>query len=117
MLKEDLQFEESLGTVKPERHRCYYHPKRRPGVLNCISDHIKIKYVPDKMHDLKGREKVMSKIVKSVMNEESRIIMLLGLHGVGKSAAARNSVHYMLERKYFTGGVIFVNLKGICSFR
>ena len=58
----------------------------------------------------------MSKIVKSVMSGK-RLIMLLGLHGVGKSAVARNAVHYMLERKYFTGGVIFVNLKGVKSFR
>ena len=43
-------------------------------------------------------------------------IMLLGLHGVGKSTLAKNAIQYMLERKYFTGGVIFVNLKGVSKF-
>ena len=48
---------------------------------------------------------------------DKRLVMILGLHGVGKSAVAKNAVHYMLERKYFTGGVIFVDLKGIRSAR
>ena len=103
--------EDARGATKAEVHRCYPHPKRSEGHLMCVSDHIKIKCVPDKMLNLKGREKIMSRIVKSVMGG-SRLIMLLGLHGVGKSAVARNAVHYMIERKYFTGGVIFVNLKG-----
>ena len=87
----------------------------RPGELNCISDHVKIKCVPDKIKNLKGREKYLSKIVESVMSGQ-RTIMLLGLHGVGKTALAKNAIHYMLERKFFTGGVIFVNLKGASKF-
>ena len=83
--------------------------------MNCISDHVKIKFVPDKIKNLMGREKQLSKIVKSVMDGQSTI-MLLGLHGVGKSALAKNAIHYMLERKYFTGGVMFVNLKGVSKF-
>lgn len=76
---------------------------------------MKIKFVPDKIKNLMGREKQLSKIVKSVMDGQSTI-MLLGLHGVGKSALAKNAIHYMLERKYFTGGVMFVNLKGVSKF-
>ena len=68
------------------------------------------------MANLKGREKQISNIVDSVMKGH-RLIMLLGLHGVGKSAVARNAVHFMIERKYFTGGVIFINLKGVYTFR
>ena len=77
---------------------------------------MKIKNVPSKIENLIGREKHLNKIVKSVMSDQ-RLVMILGLHGVGKSAVAKNAVHYMLERKYFTGGVIFVDLKGIRSAR
>ena len=40
-----------------------------------------------------------------------RLITLLGLNGIGKSTVAREAVHFMCARKYFTGGVIFINLK------
>ena len=41
-----------------------------------------------------------------------RFLMILGLHGVGKSCVARNALHYIIERKYMTGGVMWVQLKG-----
>ena len=42
-------------------------------------------------------------------------MLLLGLHGIGKSALARNTCHYVAERKLFTGGIIFIQLKGMTS--
>ena len=41
---------------------------------------------------------------------------MLGLGGIGKSSVARHAVHYMMQRKYFTGGVIMVNLQNDRSF-
>ena len=76
----------------------------------CQSEHVQIKRVPDRGENLKYREKEIWNLVESVMNG-SRLITLLGLNGIGKSTVARNAVHFMLERKYFTGGVIFINLK------
>ena len=46
-----------------------------------------------------------------------RLITLLGLNGIGKSTVAKEAVHFMCVRKYFTGGVIFINLKQVTSFR
>ena len=39
--------------------------------------------------------------------------MLHGVHGVGKSSVARNTLHFINERKYITGGIIWVQLKGV----
>ena len=39
--------------------------------------------------------------------------MLLGLHGIGKSSVARNTLHYIYERKYVTGGILWIQLKGV----
>ena len=36
---------------------------------------------------------------------------------MNKSAVARSAIHYMLERKNFTGGAIFVTLKNLRYFR
>ena len=42
---------------------------------------------------------------------------MLGLAGVGKSAVARDALHYVLERRYFGGGVIHIDLVQIKSYK
>ena len=81
-----------------------------------MSDHILVKQIPQKVPNLEHREKPISKLVNSVMDGE-RLVILLGLHGMHKSAVARNAIHFMLERKYFTGGAICVSLKNVKHFR
>ena len=61
----------------------------------CLSDHNSIKYIPAKLEKLKFREKEMSKLLESLLLYKERIVPLLGLHGVGKSALARNTLHYV----------------------
>jgi len=38
---------------------------------------------------------------------------LLGLPGIGKSSLARSVLQYLYERRYFLGGMIFVQGKGV----
>ena len=45
--------------------------------------------------------------------KSSRLITLLGLPGVGKTALIRNTVHYIQERRLFQGGCIFSNAQNI----
>lgn len=70
------------------------------------------KELPTKLMNLKFREKEISELIESVMSGE-RLVILLGLHGLGKSSIARNALHYMCERKFFTGGVLLVQLKNV----
>lgn len=44
--------------------------------------------------------------------EGQRLVFVLGLCGIGKSWIARNVLHFMKERKFFCGGLIFVSLSG-----
>ena len=46
-----------------------------------------------------------------------RLITLLGLAGIGKSAVARDALHYVMERRYFRGGVIHIDLDHIKSYK
>ena len=52
----------------------------------------------------------MSNILESLLqeDEESKIFPILGLCGIGKSTLAKNMLHYIADRKYFTGGIIYV---------
>lgn len=39
--------------------------------------------------------------------------MILGLYGIGKSTLAKNTLHYASDRKYFKGGIVYVQLKDV----
>ena len=70
---------------------------------------MQFKYIPSKLQNIKFRDKEMWNLISDIMNGH-RLLILLGLHGVGKSCLARNALHYMSERKFFTGGVALVQL-------
>ena len=81
------------------------------GNAVCKSEHVLIKQIPAKILNLQFRDKDLMETINHIMSGE-RFIMILGLHGVGKSSVARNALHYINERKYMTGGVMWVQLKG-----
>ena len=82
------------------------------GEFKCISDHVQFKFIPSKLQNIKFRDKEMWNLISDIMNGH-RLVILLGLHGVGKSCLARNALHYMSERKFFTGGVVLVQLSNL----
>ena len=84
-------------------------------MYKCTSEHNAVKILPNKLDRFKYRERDMSTLLKMLITEPERIVLLLGLHGIGKSALARNTCHYVAERKLFTGGIIFIQLKGMSS--
>lgn len=43
---------------------------------------------------------------------ENRLVNIMGLPGIGKTALAKNAVHYISDRKLFKLGIIFFSLKG-----
>ena len=64
--------------------------------------------MPSKVAKFSFREKDMSKLLEIILADKERIVNILGLHGIGKSCLARNTLHYVAERKLFTGGIIFI---------
>lgn len=54
----------------------------------------------------------MSKLLSFLFRDGgSRIVPVIGLQGIGKSSLARNTLHYVCERKMFTHGILFIQLK------
>ena len=46
---------------------------------------------------------------------QHRLVTIIGLPGIGKTALAKNSIHYMADRQMFTAGIIFMSLKGFIN--
>ena len=98
-------------------HCCVQFAKREKGKLECLTHHVQIRELPNKLNDIEFREKQISSLVDVVLDKNKpRLVTLLGLRGVGKSAVARNACHYLLERRYFRGGVILIDLNCKKSF-
>lgn len=47
------------------------------------------------------------------MIPEERLIMIQGIYGDGKDTIAKSSLRFMADRKYFLGGIIYVDLNKI----
>ena len=58
----------------------------------------------------------MWELIKLLM-EGNRLVILLGLNGVGKSCLTRNVMHYVTERKVFTGGVVLIQIGNLNSIQ
>ena len=108
LLQEDK--DDIFGTNKTNQldHECIEFQAFPKGRWKCLSDHNSIKSIPAKLDKFKFREKDMSKILQNMLQDNEKIIPLLGLHGIGKSALARNTLHYATDRKLFTGGIMFI---------
>ena len=57
----------------------------------------------------------IEELIETVLSG-TRLIDLVGVNGIGKSCILKFALHYMSDRKFFTGGIIYINLKHHKSF-
>lgn len=50
-----------------------------------------------------------------IATSEKKIVILIGMAGIGKSSLVRNAINYLSERKQFLSGIVFVQAKGVES--
>ena len=112
--EEQLVEFESMGAVRAKPHACYAHPCEASGEYQCISDHIQFKQIPEKLSNLKNRDKEVWEITKNITSGK-RLVFIFGLHGTGKSTIVRQALQYICDRKFFTGGVIQIQLSNVKS--
>jgi nucleoside-triphosphatase THEP1 len=61
-----------------------------------------------------GRQKDMFKLINRILCEKSsRLISVVGLPGVGKTALVKNTIQHIQERRLLIGGIIFSNAQNI----
>lgn len=70
----------------------------------------RFKEYPAKVDNLIGRQKEMFEVIHTIYH--NRLVTIIGLPGIGKTALAKNSVDYMACRQMFSAGIIFMQLKG-----
>ena len=74
-----------------------------------------MKHIPAKQKGLKFREREIIRLIEEIVDKNSteKIIIVLGLHGIGKSSIAKNALNYIYERKLVQGGILWIDLKGV----
>jgi MoxR-like ATPase len=97
----------SLGSEKEDPHRCFIFGPLASGPFINLTEKTNIKYFPANINELRGRRKELFDLVLKICEGE-RLLQLLGLPGTGKSSLARSALHYLYERRFFLGGIIFV---------
>ena len=103
--------------ITQENHPCLAFSKRKEGSFECLSHHTQIKRAKSKLTDINNRQKHITALVEAFLTVNGkRLITLVGVAGVGKSAVAREAIHYVLQRRYFGGGVIHIDCKNFKSF-
>jgi nucleoside-triphosphatase THEP1 len=50
---------------------------------------------------------------KLLSPEASRLLSVVGMPGIGKTALTKNAAHHIQERRILTGGFIFSNAQNI----
>lgn len=65
---------------------------------------------PAKVDDFVGRQKEMFEVVTNIYNH--RLVTVIGLPGIGKTALAKNTLHYLFDRRVFQAGIVYIPLKG-----
>ena len=76
--------------------------------------HIKVKSIPSKVFNCYKREIELAGLIKHLLKKD-KLLDYVGLPGVGKSLLARNAIHYLSERKYFSDGIMTVQLSSVNS--
>jgi hypothetical protein len=71
-------------------------------------------YLPHIPEDFEGREVDMYSTIRILLSR--RLVTIVGENGVGKSSVAIAVCSYLIERRKFEHGVIFVRLRGVVTY-
>lgn len=53
----------------------------------------------------------MAILLDYLLEDNEKIVTVIGLRGIGKSSLVRNTLHYVSERKLFSRGIFLIQLK------
>lgn len=110
LLGEDLDFDIPGEPKKETKHECTVFGPLRNGNLEIMEKETNFKEIPSKVEKFVGRQREVYEVVHNCMN--NRLVTIIGLPGIGKTALCKNAIHYIFSRKLFQNGIVFMQLKG-----
>ena len=88
------------------------------GKYECRSEHVRIKDLEICEDQIMHREEDIVNVMKHVQDvakSKSKIVSLTGVRGVGKSSVAKEVLKHLKARRFFTGGIMMINLNDVNS--
>ncbi len=73
--------------------------------------------LPRRNLDFVGRDVIVSKIKRALLARPSRIVILEGMGGIGKTTTGLTAVHDLVTQGAFADGILFSNLEGFVENR
>ena len=92
-----------------KKHKCSKIFKMNKGTILNITPTPTFDLIPSKVDVLIGREQALHQILKLLL--KSRLVILWGPQGIGKTSVARQVSNFWMERQKFKDGILYINLK------
>ena len=105
----ELMFPE-YKRAKKEEHQCKIFGPLKAGSIDVMDELPRFQEFPAKVDNFLGRQKELYEVVHAVT--VNRLVTIIGLPGIGKTALCKNAVHYISERNLFKQGIFFMQVKG-----
>ena len=112
-LSESKKFTILTKQEKDKSHTCHVIGSFEDGQMQLIDEKPIFQEIPFKVSHLLGREIEVYEVVHAIMNH--RLVNIMGLPGVGKTALAKNAINFIADRRLFKLGIIFFSCSGFRS--
>jgi len=110
---EHMKFELLIGGEYSAPHNCANLHPVPIGKPLCLSPPLEFHSIPSKVEHFVGRKCELYNVI-SLIND-SRIVTIKGLPGIGKTSMAKIVSHFFMERKTFSDGIIYISARGVES--
>lgn len=105
-----VQPEKRVKGRQARGHQCKAISNFKEGTLKCLDHKATFDSIPSKVEGFVGRQQEMYEIINLL--EQNRLVSILGPPGIGKTSISRNLANYVKDRRKFSDGIIYVELRG-----
>ncbi len=115
MIGEKARVEEKKFRLLPDdvSHKERIFTNLPAGKIDDISDKLPPSNIGEQVKPFVGRERLMQRTITALFN--NRLVSLIGLGGIGKTATAREIARWYRQRNHFSSGIYLIDLDAVES--